>query len=618
MKPILKAENVTIHYNLDGKNFKALDEVNFTIFQGESIAIVGESGSGKTTLGKAICRLNSENAMLDKKSQFIYKGVDLAKLTDSELHRYRGKEISIIFQDPLTCLNPTMKIGEQILECYLLHNKKTSRENSKKKVYELLNWLGIERAEERYHMYPHEFSGGMLQRVLIAIAIALNPKILIADEPTSALDPTIQIQILNLLKKIQKHLGLTIILITHDLAIAASFTDKTIVMYSGSIVEIGNSSKLFSNPKHPYTKKLVGSIPKLNTSKELQLNPIQGKSLPSFKESEGCSFFSRCDFPLKICETKKPTLSVGEVACFQMNAENLSNTTTEKKPHSLQVNTYKTPLIEDQKFIASIKGVSFDYLRKGKKHNILNDINLNIPEGKILGLVGMSGSGKTTLCHILLNLIEPKKGNIVFFDPSLKSYRNRKIQMVFQDPTSSLNPRMTIEEIVKEPLKIYGIGTESERSEKCKHTLGLVHLDDSFLNRYPHELSGGQKQRVSIARALVSDPKFLILDEPTASLDVSTQAQIVNLLKNLQKKLKLTFLFISHDLCLMKYFSDFVAVLNEGKIIEFNESNEAFENPKTPYFKSLIEALPDQSSGLQIQTRHFTEANIFSVIGPKD
>jgi oligopeptide/dipeptide ABC transporter ATP-binding protein len=315
MTNLLLIENLSVSYKIEDNYLKALESISLNLNTSESIAIVGESGSGKSTLAKTLVGLNPERSCVINSGKIYFRGHDLLKLNQNELRKYRGKEIAIIFQDPLNSLNPTMKVGEQIMESFLLHNPNSNKNSAKNKAIHLLNWLGIENAENRFFMYPHQFSGGMLQRIMIAIALAANPKILIADEPTSALDPVLQIQILTLLKKIQTHLGTSIILITHDLSIASKFTEKTIVMYSGSIVETGLSKEVFSNPKHPYTKKLLECVPRLNTDKSMPLKPICGKNLPQKETDSGCAFQFKCDKKLEICKTEKPKLK-NQVACF--------------------------------------------------------------------------------------------------------------------------------------------------------------------------------------------------------------------------------------------------------------------------------------------------------------
>lgn len=500
--------NLTLSFKIYGKKQTILKNINFSIQQGESVAIVGESGSGKTTLGKSLLGLNPQSQTVIEAGEILYKNKNLLSLSDSELNSYRGKEIGMIFQDPLSSLNPTMTVGNQVLETVIKHNPKIDRKEAKEKVLKLFEWLGITNARERFNDYPHQFSGGMRQRVVIAIALAPGPKILIADEPTSALDATIQVQILELLKKIQSELKMSIILITHDLSLISSFTTKTAVMYKGEIVEEANTATLLLDPKHSYTKKLLESIPKLHIHK--------------------------------------------------------SNRSSHERKES--------PLIE-------VINLS---------HNFVHNLSFTIKEGQTLGLVGESGSGKTTLALLLMNLLQPKSGTILYKgSPYPKNYR-KEIQMVFQDPYSSLDPRMTVGEIIREPLAIYKLGTKEEQKIRVSKLLAQVGLDNTFLKRYPHELSGGQRQRIAIARALALNPKFLICDEPVSSLDVSIQSQILDLLKKLQKELSLTYLFISHDLAVIKEMSDMIGVMYMGEIVEMEPSDSLFENPIHPYTKNLL------------------------------
>jgi peptide/nickel transport system ATP-binding protein len=500
--------NLSLSFKFFGKKLPVLKNINLSIKEGESIAIVGESGSGKTTLGKSLLGLNPLSQTVVESGEIIYKNNNLLSLSETSLNRFRGKEIGMIFQDPLTSLNPTMSVGNQVLETIIKHDAKLDKKEAKKRVIKLFEWLGINNAEERFNHYPHQFSGGMRQRVVIAIALAPRPKILIADEPTSALDATIQIQILDLLKKIQEELKMSIILITHDLSLISCFTTKTVVMYRGEIVEEAETKTLLSDPKHPYTKKLVGSIPKLHTDKSNRRHNQKGE---------------------------KPLIE----------AFNLS-------------------------------------------HNFVHNLTFTIKEGQTLGVVGESGSGKTTLALLLMNLIQPISGAILYKGRPFTKDDRKEIQMVFQDPYSSLDPRMTVSEIIREPLAIHRVGMKEEQKNRVLELLCQVDLDQSFLKRYPHELSGGQRQRVAIARALALNPKFLICDEPIASLDVSIQSQIIDLLKRLQEELCLTYLFISHDLAIIKEMSDMICVMYMGEIVEMQLCEKLYENPTHPYTKNLL------------------------------
>ncbi len=474
---------------IDNENI--LKDITFSLGEGECLAIIGQSGSGKSTLGKALARLNPENATLQ--GEILYNGRNILTLNKKELENHRGKEVAIIFQDSLTSLNPTMRVGNQVIESFLKHNSLMTKQTAHQKALQLFNWVGIANPEEKFNCYPHEFSGGMRQRVGIAIALACAPKILIADEPTSALDATIGIQIIDLLKKIQKELGMSILFITHDLNIITGFATRILNMQNGSLSE---------------------NIP---------------------KEREFLS--------------KEKTISC-------------------------------TPLIK-------VSSLTHYY----NKTPILQDVSFEIDEGETFGIVGESGSGKTTLALLLMNLQKPTAGKITYKERPYTNKSPKEIQMIFQDPYSSLDPHMLVKDILKEPLIIYKIGTRESQKKRVLELIELVGLDQSFLNRYPHELSGGQRQRVGIARALAPNPKFLICDEPTSALDLRATDQIIDLLKNLQKKLHLTYLFISHDLRLIRHLTDRVAVMQNGRILELEQTETLYSNPQHDYTKKLLSTL---------------------------
>ncbi len=457
----------------------------------------------------------------------------------------RGQHISMIFQDPMTSLNPTIRIGEQIAESLIKHQG-VSKKDAYSKTVELLELVGIKNSQKRYAQYPHEFSGGMRQRAMIAMALACNPSLLIADEPTTALDVTIQAQILNLMKQMQKKLGTSIILITHDLGVVAGMCDRVIVMKEGEIVEEGTTEEIFNNPKHPYTKRLLNALPKLHEKKEPKKTPLLEGNLDASK-----------------------------------------------------------PLIE----ISSLKK-HFD-LGKGEILKAVDDLSFQIYPGETLGLVGESGSGKSTTGRTILRLHEPTDGDVLYngipitrlSKKQLKTMR-RHMQIIFQDPYSSLNPRKKILDIIGESLDIHGlVKNNDERRARVEELLELVGLKKEHANRYPHEFSGGQRQRIGIARALAVEPKFIVCDEPLSALDVSIQKQIVDLLKDLQHRLGLTYLFIAHDLSMVKHISDRVAVMYGGKIVELAESEELYSNPQHPYTKSLLKSIPIPDPAIEKKKR---------------
>ncbi|XVL58752.1 ABC transporter ATP-binding protein [Paenibacillus amylolyticus] len=534
MEPLLKVNDLSVSFHSGESEFQAVREVSFEVRKGETLGIVGESGSGKSVTARSIMRLLASPPSQMKKGEILFKGVDLANKTQKEMESIRGRDIGMIFQDPMSSLNPTIKVGKQISESLIKHQKVSKRE-AKKQAIAMMERVGITRSEIRYNQYPHEFSGGMRQRVMIGIALACRPELLIADEPTTALDVTIQAQILNLMKDMQEQLGTSIILITHDLGVVAGMCDRVVVMKEGQIVETGTTTEIFANPKHPYTIRLLNALPRLD-------------------------------------QKKKP------------------------KPVSLVPRD-----LEDDQPLLEVKSLKQHFnLGKGNTLKAVNDISFHIRQGETLGVVGESGSGKSTTGRAILRLHEPTGGDVLFkgvplnrLSVSEMKTMRRHMQIIFQDPYASLNPKMRIMDIIGEALDIHQLaGTASQREKRVEELLEMVGLDPTHAQRYPHEFSGGQRQRIGIARALAVEPEFIVCDEPLSALDVSIQAQIVQLLEELQQRLGLTYLFIAHDLSMVKHISDRVAVMYNGKIVELAESEELYSNPQHAYTKALLSAIP--------------------------
>ncbi|MFD3273666.1 ABC transporter ATP-binding protein [Paenibacillus dendritiformis] len=535
MDTILQVNNLSVTFLTRDKEIQAVRDVSFELKQGETLGIVGESGSGKSVTARSIMRLLPSSISYMREGEVIFLGKNVENYTDKEMESIRGRDMGMIFQDPMTSLNPTMTIGRQIEEGLIKHQK-LSAAGAKEKAIEMLKLVGIRNSERRYHQYPHEFSGGMRQRVMIAIALACRPALLIADEPTTALDVTIQAQILNVMKHMQQQLGTSIILITHDLGVVAGMCDRVVVMKDGAVVETGTTEEIFASPKHPYTKKLLGALPRLDEKKKPKLVPLVVK---------------------KDADDARPLLEVRSLKQY------------------------------------------FD-LGKGNVIKAVNDISFHIREGETLGVVGESGCGKSTTGRSILRLHEPTGGDILYQGMAvnrmsakeMKTMR-RYMQMIFQDPYASLNPRFKILDIIGEALDVHRLaGSKQERKKRVEELLDMVGLDPAYAMRYPHEFSGGQRQRIGIARALAVEPKFIVCDEPLSALDVSIQAQIVKLMEELQQRLGLTYLFIAHDLSMVKHISDRVAVMYRGKIVELAESEELYANPQHAYTKSLLAAIP--------------------------
>lgn len=566
MSEILSIKNLGLSFESEDQLQEVLKEVSFSVAEGEIVGIIGESGSGKSMTARSITRLLPDNARLAPASEITFKGQDVLSLKPRAMRRILGEEIGMIFQDPLSSLNPTMTVGGQIVEVLRLHQSMSKRA-ARAKAIELMKAIGIKEAEARFKLYPHEFSGGMRQRIMIAIALAANPSLLIADEPTTALDVTIQAQILALIKQLQAELGLSVLLISHDFGVVAQICTRVIVMQAGRIVEQGPIEELFANPQHPYTRLLLDAVPRLEQEKITRKVGI-------LAEAPG--------------ET-----SVGALSS-EFSDEAKDDTSAERLATSQSPNQTSQPLIA----VENLEQV-FE-LGKGQQVKAINQVNLNIYRGETLGLVGESGSGKSTLGRAILQLYQPTSGRIMFHGFDLQQLtraerlRVRKdMQIIFQDPYASLDPRMKVEDIIGEALDTHGlVKNAAERHARVEELLHLVELEPSFASRFPHEFSGGQRQRIGIARALAVEPDFIVADEPLSALDVSIQAQIIELLQKLQVKLGLTYLFIAHDLAVVKQISDRVAVMQHGQIVEIAETNELYNNPLHPYTQQLLSAVP--------------------------
>ena len=571
----LDVKNLSTEFRTDDELVKAVDDISFTINRGETIGIVGESGSGKSVTALSIMRLipNPPGRIVNGEIVFYSKergAVDLGKISEREMRSFRGNEVAMIFQEPMTSLNPVYTCGNQVMEAIILHQK-VSQKEAKEKTIDLFKEVQLPRPEKIFDTYPHQISGGQKQRVMIAMAISCQPSILIADEPTTALDVTVQKTILELMLKLQQEHDMGIMFITHDLAVIAELADKILVMYKGKIVEQGSVLDIFSNPQHPYTKGLLACRPPLN--KRLRLLPT-------------VSDFMMTDEQGAMTSVKEV---IDQLTVTKEEREKYHKEIYAKNP-ILQVKNLKTYFPIRQ----GIFGKTTDYVRA------VDDVTFDVYPGETLGLVGESGCGKTTLGRTILRLIEPNEGEIIFNGQNIthlpaKEMRllRKDIQIIFQDPYSSLNPRITIGEAIMEPMQVHGI-LEDDKARKLRvvELLNRVNMSESHFYRYPHEFSGGQRQRICIARALSLNPKFIICDESVSALDVSIQAQVLNLLNELKKDFNFTYIFISHDLSVVKFMSDRMVVMNQGKIEEMGDADEIYANPKSEYTKNLIGAIP--------------------------
>ena len=576
---MLEVKNLVTQFKSETEFVKAVNDVSFTLFKGETIGIVGESGSGKSVTSLSVMQLIPNPPGKITGGEILYHTkdggvVDLVRTEKEEMRKYRGNDIAMIFQEPMTSLNPVMKCGEQVMEAILLH-RTVSREIARQKTIDLFKEVQLPTPELMFDRYPHQLSGGQKQRVMIAMAISCEPSVLIADEPTTALDVTVQKTILELMQKLQKQYEMGIMFITHDLGVIAELADHVVVMYKGKIVEQGPVLEIFSDPKHPYTKSLLACRPPLD---------FRIKRLPVVSD-----FMTR-NGNGEIIEVEKSVVE-GLKKDFITNDER-------KKAHAELYQREKILQLENvSTWYPSRKtlfGKVLDYSKA------VDDVSFDVYEGETLGLVGESGCGKTTLGRTILKLAESTGGSILYKgkdvlkmpESEFRQYR-RQMQLIFQDPYSSLNPRVTIGNAIAEPMRVHKIfKTEKERKAKVIELLKKVGLEEKQYNRYPHEFSGGQRQRICIARALGLNPKFIICDESVSALDVSVQAQVLNLLNALKKEFKFTYIFISHDLSVVKFMSDRMIVMQKGKIEEMGDPDEIYLNPKSDYTRRLIDSIP--------------------------
>jgi peptide/nickel transport system ATP-binding protein len=602
--PILEIDDLHVHFVTSHGTVRAVEGVTYAVRAGEMVAIVGESGSGKSVSALAVMRLLPPNTARILKGSVRFEGRSLLELGDEEMRKIRGRDISMIFQEPMTSLNPVLTIGLQIKEPLLIHMGMNEAQATARAI-ELLTLVGITDPASRLAQYPHQLSGGMRQRVMIAIGLACNPKLLIADEPTTALDVTIQAQILELMKDLSRRLGVAIVIITHNLGIVARYADRVNVMYAARLVESGTAEVVFGHPLHPYARGLLSAVPRLDRGRSTKLATIDGSPPNLLNPPEGCRFRPRCRFALPVCEKLPELLEVepGHLAACHRSAEldaidRPEAAAAEEAALAVQGGT-GDPIL-DIRHASKFFPVGGGFLRgESKLVRAVNDVSLSVQPGETLGLVGESGCGKSTLGRLVLRLEDPTAGEILFEGLDLAPLGRRqmtevrrKMQVIFQDPYSSLNPRMTVGQIIGEPMRVHNILPKDKIDDRVAELLQLVGLFPYMALRYPHELSGGQRQRVGIARALAVNPEVIVCDEAVSALDVSIQGQVINLLEDLQRKLGLTYLFIAHDLAVVRHISTRVAVMYLGRIVELADSGELFANPKHPYTQALLAAAP--------------------------
>lgn len=584
--PLLEIKNLSTDFTTEAGKIAAISDVTFMLNRGETIGIVGESGSGKSVTALSIMRLLAKTATISSGEINFYnqenRAINLLSLPEEEMRKYRGNELAMIFQEPMTSLNPVISCGKQVAEALILH-KKISKQDARLRTIELFEKVKLPRAEKLFDSYPHQISGGQKQRVMIAMAISCDPAVLIADEPTTALDVTVQASIIELMHQIQEEKKMGLLFITHDLGVVSEIANRVVVMYNGKIVENGTTENIFNNPQHPYTKALLACRPPLH--KKLYRLP----TITDFmKENSDGSF----------TEIKK---SVEEsLTYFEIDKEEIS-----KHHHQLFA---QEPILQVKNLCTwfpvrnGLFGKTTDHIKA------VNDVSFDVYPGETLGLVGESGCGKTTLGRSIIRLIEPTSGQVIFKKKDFSTLEGRElrrmrkhIQIIFQDPYSSLNPRMAVGKAIMEPMQVHGLYDNDEhRRNKVIELMERVSLNERQFNRLPHEFSGGQRQRICIARAIAMQPEFIICDESVSALDVSIQAQVLNLLNELKRDFNFTYIFISHDMSVVKFMSDRMIVMNNGKIEEIGDPEEIYTSPKSEYTKRLIDAIPGGVSSFQL------------------
>ncbi len=641
-EPLLRVQDLKIDFRTEDGIIHAVNGISYALNAGEVMGIVGESGSGKSVGALSLMRLIPSPPGKIVAGEVVFNGWDLLELSEEEMRRVRGNDISMIFQEPLTSLNPVFSIGDQIAEPLVLHQG-LSKRAARERTLDLLHSVGVPNPDQRADAYPHQLSGGLRQRAMIAMALACDPLLLIADEPTTALDVSIQAQILELMRGLQSSSGTAMLFITHDLGVVAEMCDRVAVMYAGRIFEQATTRQLFTSPKNPYTWGLFDCLPKIEEPTGIQLVPIVGQPPSLLRLPRGCTFHPRCPYAFDRCRVEEPPLIPlpdGQLTrCWLYDPARVQPAAPSQTADAVgasgpapaavpEERGHHTPLTirriaervrreesatpdPDRPNLLVVRNLrKYFPITAGlfRRHvadvRAVDDVSFTLKRGETLGLVGESGCGKSTTGRVLLRLLEPTAGRVEFdgrdvtelSGGELRTLR-RRMQIVFQDPFSSLNPRRTVGSIVAQPLKIHGVAKGTQADAKVAEILELVGLSPQHAGRYPHEFSGGQRQRIGVARAIAANPDFVVADEPVSALDVSIQAQVINLLQDLQARLDLSYLFISHNLSVVRSICDRVAVMYLGQIVELASNRDLYETPLHPYTMALLTAVPKTDPG---------------------
>jgi peptide/nickel transport system ATP-binding protein len=629
-EPLLRVENLKTFFFSEDKIIRAVDDISYDLAHGEVLGIVGESGSGKSVSALSLMRLIDSPPGRIVGGKVLFDGDDVLEMSEREVRNIRGNDIAMIFQEPLTSLNPVYTIGNQLMEPLVEHRGMSKRE-AEAEAIQLLTLVGVPSPADRIKAYPHQLSGGMRQRAMIAMALSCQPKLLIADEPTTALDVSIQAQILDLMRVIQREQRSSMIFITHDLAVVNEMCDWVNVMYSGRIVERASKRTLFTSPKHPYTWGLFDCLPRIEEKQGIRLIPIHGSPPNLARMPVGCKFHPRCPYAFDRCVEEEPPLfnlpDGQSVRCWLYDRDQPGDEARiESAREAVDIRKHdESPVILDVKDLTKHFPITGGVLQRTVGWvKAVDGVSFQLREGETLGLVGESGCGKSTAGRTLLRLIDPTSGSVMFRGTDLSSLdrkglqeMRKRMQIIFQDPFSSLNPRRTVGSILAQPLKIHNLAKGNEIQDQVDEILTRVGLNPEHAGRYPHEFSGGQRQRIGIARAIAARPDFIVADEPVSALDVSIQAQIINLLQDLQIEMGLSYIFIAHDLSVVRSVSNRVAVMYLGQIMELAGNEDLYEDPLHPYTRALLSAVPTvDPAGTRTTKRIILEGDVPSPINP--